>query len=50
MTIKDLQEAINDMIAANNPGAPKDVLVEKLEDVDEIFKAKEQMIEIIRQL
>ena len=45
-----LRELINILIGRNNLAAPDDVLVEKLEDIDEIKKAKEELIKIIEEL
>ncbi len=50
MTYQEIRDQINALITENNPGAPKDVLEQKLEDVDEIEKAKEELIEIIKEL
>ena len=45
-----IMEIIEQVITENNPGAPKDVLEEKLEDINEIEKAEEELKDAIQNI
>ncbi len=46
----ELLRVLQEIITANNPGVSDDLLVEKSEDPDEIEAAKEDLIELIKEL